>query len=96
MVAGVASGEKVVAATQSDTYKEIRSQESHLVAVEMEGFGFLSSAERNPVKAIVIRGISDLLDDKDPTGDQVWQPIASANASAFGFHLLDTLEIETA
>lgn len=40
----------------------------------------------------MVRGISDLLNDKDAAIDQTWQPIAARHAAAFGYQLLHTLD----
>lgn len=64
-VAPIAAGEKVVASKQSDVFNFIRASYNDAIAVEMEGFGFLSAAFAYlNIKAIVIRGISDLVEFK--------------------------------
>jgi hypothetical protein len=40
----------------------------------------------------VVRGISDLIDDKTADNDARWQPVAAANAAAFGMQLLEGLQ----
>ena len=58
----------------------------------MEGYGFLSAAFAYPdIRAIVIRGISDLIEGKNDNGpepEQNRQEKASHHASAFAFQLL--------
>ena len=97
-VAPIAAGEKVIASKESEIFKFIRASYNDAVAVEMEGFGFLQASFAYPeIQAIVIRGISDLIKDKNVdnpskgTEDQR-QKEASCNASAFAFEILSKLE----
>lgn len=56
------------------------------LAVEMEGFGFLSVLERSAAPALLVRGISDLLDKKDETENQ---ELAIENATDLVFRLIN-------
>jgi len=56
----IAAGDKVVASTNSDVYKLLRSNYGDALAVEMESHGFLKAVRANPeINALIIRGISD-------------------------------------
>lgn len=92
LIAPIASGEKVVADTASTTALMLDSAMTDAVAVEMEGFGVLRAAHRNPeVWATVVRGISDLLNEKreaDATGSQEF---AAATASSVAYELLSQI-----
>ncbi|NET58130.1 MAG: hypothetical protein F6K47_18835 [Symploca sp. SIO2E6] len=88
-VAPIAAGEKVVASTKSEVFKFLCSNYGDAVAVEMEGIGFLETVRANQqVSALVIRGISDLIDGKSEVDARGYQEIAARHASAFAFQLL--------
>lgn len=62
------------------------------VAVDMEGYGFFSAVQHNKeVNALLIRGISDQLDNKAEAEREGSQVFASQAASAFAFEVLSQL-----
>jgi hypothetical protein len=92
-VGAIAAGESVVASTESGTAQRLTQTYGDALAVEKEGYGFLGAArEVKGVSALVIRGISDLLDGKEAADKQGSQALAARNASTFAFELLAKLE----
>lgn len=91
----IASGEKVLASTNSDLYNLIKTNFSHALAIEMEGLGFLEACRPYPlIKTLLIRGISDLLNQKDNADNEGSQPYASRNATEFLFGFIDFINID--
>lgn len=92
----IAAGEEVVASTGSDTSRRLKVLYSDALAVEMEGHGFLTAAQANQqVLALIVRGISDLIEEKSETDKQGWQETAARHASAFAFEILAKFDEET-
>jgi nucleoside phosphorylase len=72
----------------------LRDNYSDALAVEMEGRGFLEATHANPqVSSLIVRGISDLINDKSAIDDHIRQQIASRHASAFAFEVLAHLQL---
>jgi hypothetical protein len=70
----------------------VKKHYSDTLAVDMEDYGFLEAAHANPsIDALVIRGISDLINNKGITDKLGWQEKAARNASAFAFEVLARL-----
>lgn len=88
-VAPIAAGEKVVSSAKAPIYKFLKQNCGDALAVEMEGYGFLAALRANMgVSALIVRGISDLVEGKaeaDTTGSQ---PRASSHAAAFTVAIL--------
>lgn len=88
-VGPLAAGGRVVTSAESHTARLIDRHCDDALGIETEGFGVMAAAHANPsVSAMVIRGISDLLDDKAFAADRHWQPVAARHACAFAFELL--------
>jgi nucleoside phosphorylase len=89
----IAAGGKVIAASNSATAQLLAVVAPRAVAVETEGAGFLEAVRRfQDVSGIVVRGISDLLDEKRSSDRQGSQPRAAARAAAFAFELLSAFQ----
>lgn len=85
----IAAGEKVVAEIRSEVYKLIKANYNDTVAVEMEGSGFYTACRANEgLQFLIVRGISDLLNNKENADKSGYQQIAAANASAFAMEVL--------
>ena len=88
-VGPIAAGEKVVASLQSSTYALIKQNFNDALAVEMEAIGVLRAARANAaLDAIVVRGISDLVDDKAASDKEGSQTVASESAAAFAAEMI--------
>lgn len=88
-VAPLAAGEKVVASQRSDVYRFLRSSFGDALAVEMEGHGFSHAVHvYHKVRGLVIRGISDLIEQKEEADVSGSQEMAAHHASAIAFEVL--------
>lgn len=92
-IAPAVSTEAVSADKKSELEALIAKNYGDATAVEMEGYGALFAASREEKPAIVIRGISDMTEKKDPETDKIRQPVAAAHAAAFAFETLATWTI---
>lgn len=87
-IAPAVSTESVVASKSGDLAEMIALHYGDACVVEMEGYGAIYAASQELKPAIVIRGISDMTEHKDPASDHIRQPIAACHAAAFAFELL--------
>ncbi|MBO0784266.1 MAG: 5'-methylthioadenosine/S-adenosylhomocysteine nucleosidase [Ktedonobacteraceae bacterium] len=88
----IAAGEQVIASIKADVARLIKATFGDTLAVEMEGAGFLQAIHANlGTEALVIRGISDLVENKGETDKRGWQRVAARHASAFAFEVLAKL-----
>src|SRR5437660_8932414 len=83
IVATIASGNQVVASVEAPVLQLVHSHFNDATAIEMEGFGFLTAVHLyQGIEALIIRGISDLIENKSETDKQQFQPLAANRASA--------------
>ena len=88
LVAPIASLEAVLADPDSELAGLIAEGYGDTCVVEMEGYGAVYAASRERVPSIVVRGVSDLIQDKSPETDAKRQPVAACHAAAFTFEML--------
>ena len=92
LVKPIASGEKVLVSEKSTDLKRVRETYTDAHAVAMEEHGFAVAVQANPdVCFAVVRGISDLIENKAESDAAGSHGIASANAAAFAFEMLSGL-----
>lgn len=95
VVAPIASGQKLIVSNQSTEFQFLRSNYEDAIAVESGGFGCLQTAKANErLFALVIRGISYLIDNFSESDEKNWTEIAARHASAFAFEILAKFKLE--
>lgn len=88
IVAPIVSVEGVLADPTSELAKTIAEDFGDACAVEMEGYGAAAAAKRERVANLIVRGISDLTENKDPLKDKTLQPLAARHAIAFALEVM--------
>lgn len=92
-IASIASGDQVITSKDSEAHRVLETHFDDTKAVEMEGYGFLHTLKDYPtIGAVVIRGISDKLENKEEADRQEYQMLAARHASAFAVGLLESLD----
>jgi len=85
----IATGDKVITSRKSNVFKLIVSRFNDAIAVETEAGGFYQAIRANEgIISLIIRGISDMIDDKAKTDSKGCQEIAADYASAFMIEVL--------
>ncbi len=86
----LAAGDKVITDSNHQVWRDVYAHAPKTIATEMESYGCLRAAYETGVPALTIRGISDLLDDKDAHGakDESNKRVAAAIAATFMSALL--------
>lgn len=93
IVAPMVAGEKKSISVTSDLWNMITTIYSDACAMDTEGYGFLQAAHANQqVEALVIRGISDVIEDPTPYTAST-RLLAAQHASAFAFEVLAKLDV---
>ena len=65
LVEEIASGEKVQKSSRSALWGAIKARYPDVVAVETEGHGFHYAVSQSAGRALMVRSVSDLLDNKN-------------------------------
>lgn len=91
LIGAIAAGEKVIKSRRSPSAQLLKGSYNDVLAVEMEGHGFLEAAHANNSNALVLRGISDLLSGKARSDRAGSQRLAAERAAAFMFACIDGL-----
>ena len=88
----IAAGAKVIASHMVESYKLLREFFSDAVAVDMESYGFLRTMYAHPgIPALVVRGISVVIEGKSEADAGGGQPRAAAHAAALALQILAEL-----
>ncbi|WP_028048816.1 helix-turn-helix domain-containing protein [Cellulomonas sp. URHD0024] len=80
-VAPIVSVEAVQTDTNGPVMAEISSRFQDAAALDMESFGLAAGSDIHALPVLVVRGLSDFVDDKTASTDEDRQPRAAANAA---------------
>ena len=89
----IASGNKVLASTDSQSIEIIKKHYNDTQAIEMESYDFALAASRLGKPYLNIRGISDLIDGKAKSDSEGHQKMASEKVALFLQQLIYNLPI---
>jgi nucleoside phosphorylase len=89
IVRPIAAGEKVLVSESSEDLKRVRATYTDAHAVAMEDHGFATAVRAHQsVCFAVVRGISDLIENKHEADRSGSHEIAARSAAAFAFEML--------
>jgi nucleoside phosphorylase len=89
MVKPIAAGEKVLVSESSEDLRRVRATYSDAHAVAMEDHGFATAIRGHPAVCFaVVRGISDLIENKQEADRSGSHIIAAQSAAAFAYEML--------
>lgn len=89
----ISSRDIVLTSRQSPAFQVIHRYYNDTKAIEMESMGFAEAvANYDNIKALNIRGISDLIEGKTESDKKGYQEIAAKRAAAFAFELLRQID----
>lgn len=93
-VGPIAAGSPIVESPEGAVWHLLRQSYSDALAIETAGHGFLKGAHQAKLDAIVVRGISRLLEPRgEPTDDANAEREAARNAAAFAVEILTRLPL---
>lgn len=93
-IGALAAGEKIIISKQSGVYQILRTIYADALAIETEGHGFLQAVRANQtIQALVVRGITRLVDERTEVEQDHRQQVAADHAAAFAFGVLVKLTV---
>ncbi|MBM0743959.1 AAA family ATPase [Phormidium sp. CLA17] len=93
VVGAIAAGEKELTSSQSELYQLLQANYGDALAVDDTGYGVLKAVHANVgTNALVIRGITHVIDQAVTIDPAKARKVAAQHASAFAFEILAKLE----